>query len=443
MTHARIGRVLVPLLAALVVSCGGGGGGGGPVTNPSPPGGPPTPPITIPTAGMRAEETDASVTFTGTWAKSDASWGWSAGSAMQSNTAGAAVSFRFNGTSVRWIGSRGRGMGIATMSVDGGPSREVDLFAHPTDEVHTPIATLYDLPSGDHTLTITVTGRQNTQATGNTVVVDAFDVQPNFTVSHWQDTNPDLQYTAGWTKSANGFNWSGSGVSNLPELPVTAHETSQANEAMTVSFRGSGVSWIGYRGPDAGIAQVSIDGGAPVTVDLYATSATYQPIVWTLTGMADAPHTLKIQATGTKNAASSGARVVVDALDIITPGRRYEEYDKSIAYAGVWTPDNQARVWSEGETATSNVPGSTATFTFTGTSVSWIGCEKDSAAGTADIILDGTLVKSVRLGQDYPVEGYQMTIFRQDGLANGQHTLQIKVTNIDQSYVVVDAFDVR
>jgi len=276
------------------------------------------------------------------------------------------------------------------------------------------------------------------------VVVDAFDIQPDFTVSHWQDTNPDLKYSAGWTKSSNNFNWSGSGVSNLPELPVTAHETATAGENMTVSFRGTAVSWIGYRGPDAGIAQVTVDGGAPTQVDMYSPTATFQPIVWTLTGLADATHTLKIQATGTKNAAATGARVVVDALDIMTPGRRYEEYEKSIAYVGMWTPDNDARVWSEGNTATSNVPGATATFTFTGTSVSWIGCEKNSAAGTANIYLDGALVKEqVRLGQDYPTEGYQMTIFRQDGLANTQHTLMIKVTNTDQSYVVVDAFDVR
>ena len=363
---------------------------------------------------------------------------------MQSSAAGATVSITFNGTSIRWIGSRGRGMGIASVSVDGGAVREVDLFARPTDEAHTPIVTIYDLSAGQHTLKITVAGRHNPQGQGDIVVVDAFDIQPNFTVSHWQDTNPDLQYSAGWIKSSNNFPWSGSGVSNLPELPVTAHETAQANETMTVSFRGTAVSWIGYRGPDAGIAQVTMDGGAPAQVDMYAPTATYQPVVWTLTGMTDGQHTLKIQATGTKNPASSGARVVVDALDVITPGRRYEEYEKSITYVGMWTPDNDARVWSEGETATSNVPGATATFTFTGTSVSWIGCEKNSAAGTADIFIDGALVKSqVRLGQDYPTEGYQMTIFRQDGLANGQHTMTIKVTNTDQSYVVVDAFDVR
>jgi hypothetical protein len=75
--------------------------------------------------------------------------------------------------------------------------------------------------------------------------------------------------------------------------------------------------------------------------------------------------------------------------------------------------------------------------------VSWIGCEKDSAAGVADIYLDGAFVKQQKLFQQYPIEGYQMTIFRQDGLSNGPHTLMIKVANIDGSYVVVDAFDVR
>lgn len=90
---------------------------------------------------MRAEESDASVTLAGTWTRSDASWGWSGGSAMQSNAAGATASFKFIGTSVRWIGSRGRGMGIARVRVDAGASREVDLFARPADEVHTPIIT--------------------------------------------------------------------------------------------------------------------------------------------------------------------------------------------------------------------------------------------------------------------------------------------------------------
>jgi hypothetical protein len=335
-------------------------------------------------------------------------------------------------------------MGIATLSVDGGPAREVSLFARPTDEIHTQVVTINDLSPGQHTLTITVAGRHDSQGQGDVVVVDAFDIAPGTTVSHWQDTNPGLQYSAGWSKSSIAQNFSGTGVSNQPELPVSAQETQAAGATVTVPFRGTAINWIGYRGPDAGIAQVRIDSGAASEVDMYGPIATYQPVVFAARGLADTNHTLTITATGRKNAASSAARVVFDAVDVITPGRRYEEYDPSIAYVGhTWTPHNDARVWSEGATATSNEPGSTATFSFTGTSVSWIGCEKGSAGGVADVFIDGALQTRVKLNQSYPTEGYQMTVFRADGLTNAPHTLTIQVVNTDGSYVVVDAFDVH
>src|SRR5439155_23860558 len=95
-----------------------------------------SPPLVVP-AGVRVEESDAAVTLSGAWTRSDSSWGWSGGSAMQSTAAGATASISFIGTSIRWIGSRGRGMGIALVSVDAGQGKEVNLFAHPTDEIHT------------------------------------------------------------------------------------------------------------------------------------------------------------------------------------------------------------------------------------------------------------------------------------------------------------------
>ncbi|HEX3098240.1 MAG TPA: hypothetical protein VHQ02_11005 [Usitatibacter sp.] len=397
----------------------------------------------MPTAGMRVEESDAAVTLTGAWTRSDASKGWSGGAAMQASTAGATASITFSGTSIRWIGSRGRGMGLATVSVDGGAPRTVDLFGRPSDEIQTEVVTIYDLADGKHTLTITVSGSHNPQAEGNAVVVDAFDVQPGTTISRWQDTDPNLKYSAGWTKSTPALPFSGTGVSNLPELPVSAHETETAGQNVTLPFRGTGIGWVGYRGPDAGIATVQIDGGAPTTVDLFSPTAVFQPTVFSASGLADTNHTITITATGTKNTASMANRVVVDAFDIITPGRRFEQNDPSITYVGLWTFDNEARVWTEGVTATSNQTGATATFHFTGTSVSWIGCEKESAAGVANIYVDDVFQKQVRLGQDYPIEGYQMTIFRVDGLTNAPHTLKIEVANQDGSYVVVDAFDVH
>lgn len=440
-------RYLALLLAALVVSCGGGGDGDNVGADSSGRSG-----SALAGAGVRVEESEAAVSLSGPWTSSPSASGWSGGAAVQSNVPGATVSFGFIGTSVRWIGSRGRGMGIASVRVDGGPATEVDLFGRPADEIRTPVITISGLSNGPHTLTIEVTGRQNGSASGNLVVVDAFDVQPQVTVSRRQDTDPMImpgsrdvtnpnKYTGGWTKSSLGFPWSGNGVANVPDLPVTAYETQAAGETVTLPFNGTGVSWVGYQGPDAGIAEVRVDGGAPVEVDLYSPTARFQADVFTVSGLADGNHTLTITATGRSNPASSAARVVLDAWDVMTPGRRYEQLDPSITYAGEWH-HNDARVWSGGTSRTSNVAGATATFSFTGTSVTWIGCRKSSAGGRARVYIDGVLMQEILLQESYPVEGYQMPVFRADGLAPGPHTLTIEVVSTGP-YVVVDAFDVR
>jgi len=380
--------------------------------------------------------------LSGTWTAASTDYGWSGGAAIQSTTAGSTVTISFTGTSIRWLGSRGRAMGIATVSVDGGTPREVDLFARPMDEAHSDIIVINDLSPGTHTLTITVTGRANTQALGNTVVVDAFDIQPTTTISHLQDTDPNAAFSAGWTKSQEGFPWSGSGVSNFPELPVTAQETTNAGATVTLTFRGTAISWVGYTGPDGGIATVQVDGGAATQVDTYTPTAKYQPVVFTASGLSDANHTLTITATGQKNAASSSSRIVVDAFDVINPGRRYEESDPSVSTTGSW--DNRdSRVWSEGHALATPQTGATVTFNFNGTSVSWIGCRKGSASGTGRVTLDGVVQGDIYLGETYPIEGYQMTVWRKDGLAPGPHTLTIEVVNTNGNYVVVDAFDVR
>jgi hypothetical protein len=436
-------------LAGMLVSCGGGGdspGAGMPPGNGNGAG----------TAELRVEESDvAAVSLSGAWSPSDPRAGWSGGAAVESTQPGAMAAFTFTGTSVRWLSSRGRNGGIALVRVDGGEPREVDLFARPNDEFHTPAITIYGLSAGQHTLTIEVTGRKSEEASSTSpakVVVDAFEVQPQI-VSHVQEADPDLTYSAGWTQAPDGFGWSGSGAFNPGEPPPGAKVTEKAGATATFHFRGTSVSWSGYSGPDAGIALVRVDAGDPREVDTYSSEVKIQQVVFTAAGLADAPHTLTIEAAGRKNAASSAAKIFVDAFDVTTPGRRheqgdvrrakhFEDGDTTITYVGSWN-HNDARVWSEGASATSKQQTATVTFSFTGSSVSWIGCEKSSAGGQAKIFLDGAFVKEVHLFRPIPIEGFQRTIFRADGLANGPHELKIEVTSNTGAYVVVDAFDVR
>ena len=141
---------------------------------------------------------------------------------------------------------------------------------------------------------------------------------------------------------------------------------------------------------------------------------------------------------------------MVDAFDVMRPGTRFEETESSvITYTnpGDWVQGNLNRAWSLGTIAASNVPGARATFTFTGTSVSWIGCRKFST-GIANVYLDGVYVREIDTFEPAPIEGYQDTIFTASGLAPGTHTLTIEATGrqnpaASSAWVVVDAFDVR
>ena len=91
--------------------------------------------------------------------------------------------------------------------------------------------------------------------------------------------------------------------------------------------------------------------------------------------------------------------------------------------------DWQVRYGAEGyfdaTTHGSDVPGDSASYTFTGTSISWIG-PKNNDQGIANVSIDG--------GTPRPVDTYSRTqqtervLFTASGLAPGQHAITIQVT---------------
>jgi hypothetical protein len=452
----------VLLSAVLLASCGGGGSsdsssggsGGGSISNPG-----------------RFEETDATVSLSaGHWTPTDSKFGWSGGTAVRSTVAGATVTFTFSGKSVSWIGARSEDGGFADVSVDGGPARRVDLFARP-QEMRTPVVTLHDLSPGQHTLTIRVTGDKNPAAPSTSdavVVVDAFDVEPQI-LSHKQENDSDVAYSGTWTPpdlTANdpcagnpdpaciydatedhSANWSGGGVESAPENPRGgARFTSTAGDKATFTFRGTSIAWQSGRGPDFGIATVQLD-GASTDVDTYSPTPKFQELVFKANGLADTTHTLTITATDRKNDASTGTKIVIDAFDVTTPGRRFQEDDTlpgsqiaATTYTGRWSR-NINRAWSEGAAQRADAAGSIARFTFTGTGVSYVGVQKNSI-GPVIIRVDGVSKGQFDNFLKSPRENYAHAIFSIDGLAPGQHTIEVESVS-STSFIVVDAFDVR
>src|SRR5206468_2642348 len=89
-----------------------------------------------------------------------------------------------------------------------------------------------------------------------------------------------------------------------------------AGSDATVTFSGTGISWIGVSSSVSGKAQVFLDGVLKTGVDSYSVNERDQRALYTVSGLAAGTHTLRIHVRGTKNSGSGGAWVWVDAFDV-------------------------------------------------------------------------------------------------------------------------------
>ena len=91
-----------------------------------------------------------------------------------------------------------------------------------------------------------------------------------------------------------------------------------AGSRASFTFTGTDVAGIGYRDEYSGIANVYVDGALKGQIDTYVKPSKAQAQTYSVSGLAMGNHTLVIEVTGTKSAASGGASVWVDAFEIAT-----------------------------------------------------------------------------------------------------------------------------
>jgi hypothetical protein len=291
--------------------------------------------------------------------------------------------------------------------------------------------------NGSHTLTAVardLLGLEYASAPVTVTVSNAPPDTPPQTVKRFEQTDPSVTYTVGWSQDASR-SWSGGSAA------VSTTPGAQA----TFAFTGPSVNWTGGRGPWSGIARVSVDGAFVAEVDTYSKTEEIRVTMFTVNGLTNASHTLTIEATGRQNAAATSALIVVDAFDVPGPAvSRLQETDPDISYSAGWSQGDTSRAWSAGIAAVSTAPGAQAPFTFTGTSISWIGA-RGPQTGIADVFLDGSLVAEVDTYS--PTEKIQAAVFSAGGLADASHTLTIEVTGrmnaaSTSALIVADAFEV-
>ena len=395
-------------------------------------------PLTL--EGTRAEETASS--FTAGWTQGDTTAAWSGGTAARSATAGAQAAVTLTGTEVRWIGLRGPDTGIARIFLDGSFHAQVDTYS--TTRVVGVVFMATGLAAGRHVLTVEVTGSRNAAATGHAIFVDAFDVR-----SRVEERAQSISYAGTWQQEHMDYAWSGT-TPNAGSGTAALSQT--AGATATFTFTGTAVSWIGFRGPLAGIANVYVDDVLVAQPDLYAPDDQLRVPVFTSANLAPGSHTLRIEVTGQRNGAAMAALVIVDAFDVTLPSpaplvSRVEQTAPSVAFTPDtgWSQSSPNSLFSGQTVALSTAPGARAELTFTGTSVRWIGQHRRDS-GIARVYLDGAFivqVDSFTLIQDE----FQAAMFTATGLAPGQHVLTIEVTgekhpSSSGSMVIVDAFEV-
>jgi hypothetical protein len=122
----------------------------------------------------------------------------------------------------------------------------------------------------------------------------------------------------------------------------------------------------------------------------------------------------------------------------------FDQTSAAVTFTGSWALNNQAG-HNGGSAHLSMEAGSRATFTFTGTSASWIGY-RDEWSGIATIRVDGVVKGSIDAYAS-PSQA-QAVLYSISGLSNGTHTLSIEATGTKNAssqgaWVWVDAFGVR
>ncbi|PPF09677.1 hypothetical protein C5C04_14500 [Rathayibacter rathayi] len=295
------------------------------------------------------------------------SGGDSAGGITFLNSTGS-VSFSFRGTGFSWISRTTASAGIATVTVDGA-STSVDRYTT-TTAYQVPVFSKKGLTDTVHTVTIAWSGRANSAADDENLVIDALDItratgsveQPvnetgggggpvldpsGATSLTVQETDPALDYAGSWKSMAGGD--SGGGISYL---------TSAGSVSFT--FIGTSWRWISRKTSSSGIAAVSVDGGPVTRVDRYSSTAQYQVPVYETTDLSEGTHTVTISYTGTKNAKSTDRNLIIDAFVLADDGLATDAVELSPltdGYTVAWDAPFSSRIVSY-EVHRSNQDGS-------------------------------------------------------------------------------------
>jgi len=119
-----------------------------------------------------------------------------------------------------------------------------------------------------------------TDGAGNT---SGWAYGPSFKALFTQQNSSAVQYSYGWSTLLTSAASGGSLAT-----------TKTAGSSASFTFTGSGISWVAYKGPNRGSAQIWIDGVLATTVSLYSSTYKAKQIVFATSWSANGTHTIRV-----------------------------------------------------------------------------------------------------------------------------------------------------
>lgn len=390
------------------------------------------------------DERDSHIKWYGSWLRGtdsnyyNTTWSYS----TQSDPA---YIFKFYGTRVRIITANNTQGATFTVNVDG-----VEYSADCIGSINYQLVLfeLTNLPEGEHVLYAYKTG-------GTFFIADAFQIDddgymmdigigdslpfPIDGYSRYDNTHEYIDYNGAWTVSSTHYAY----------YNDTYTWSNDVNGNIKFAFNGTDLRIIaGANSSGSANISISIDDNIE-TYSLYqASGETAQLFAYEKTGLAGGDHKVIITVSDGNTQALDAIDVngslipwVLEVGDVVTEPdsgwQRFDNTESKIKYNGTWTSGSQATYYNSTYSYTLSL-GITTEFKFYGTKLRIIGAQNTDRSTEVTVTIDGT---PYTYNPYDSVLDWQILLFEQIGLAEGEHTVTIENTAGSGRYDI-DAIDI-
>ena len=235
------------------------------------------------------------------------------GTLATSYTSGDYVDFPFYGNSIAWVGPFSQQAGVADVYLDGIFQQRVDQWREGKTSPRNLIYYRGDLPLGNHILRLVARGPVIEHCPGNwscsplpargPTLVDALVVNPDYV----DNTSSEIIYAFYWEH-----------LNDATSLNVSESRSNINGSYFSYNFTGTNVAWIGTTRPNAGRADVYLDGKLVSSVELYSPAINHNQTLFSQSNLNLGSHTLQVIVRPDRHNSATDNYVSLDYLVVNT-----------------------------------------------------------------------------------------------------------------------------